>query len=102
MAKSNSTTGRFGAKLKTTPTIPTGIRAGKKTNNFRVRPVKESLSPNTALIAEQYTIKPTKKPTQALVLDPITKKPLKPEGEMKPKNAYWLSRIKDKDVEIIK
>jgi len=48
---------------------------------------------------ETFRIKPTSK---TKVLDPITYQPLKPTGEEKPKNAYWLNRVKDGDVEIIK
>ena len=33
-----------------------------------------------------------------LVRDPITCEPLKANGEMKPRNAYWLRRILDASV----
>lgn len=33
-----------------------------------------------------------------LVRDPVTSKPLAPEGEAKPKTGYWLRRIMDGDV----
>ena len=33
-----------------------------------------------------------------LVRDPITREPLKANGEMKPRNTYWLRRILDASV----
>ena len=33
-----------------------------------------------------------------LVRDPETRKPLKASGEDKPRNTYWLRRIKDESV----
>jgi hypothetical protein len=33
-----------------------------------------------------------------IVRDPVTRKPLAEEGEMKMVNTYWLRRIKDGDV----
>lgn len=33
-----------------------------------------------------------------LVRDPVTREPLKPKGESKPRSTYWLRRIKDKSV----
>ena len=39
------------------------------------------------------------KPKQGvMVRDPETREPLKAEGEMKPRDTYWLRRIKDGDV----
>lgn len=32
------------------------------------------------------------------VRDPATKEPLPAEGDFKPRNSYWLRRIKDGDV----
>lgn len=32
-----------------------------------------------------------------LVRDPVTGKPLDPNGETKPRNSYWLRRISDGD-----
>lgn len=49
----------------------------------------------------KFKLKPTKPKTKALVLDPITKKPLK-RGEIKPKNTFWMARIKEGDVAILK
>lgn len=49
-----------------------------------------------------FKIKPTKPIAKALVLDPITKKPLNKKGEFKPRNTYWLSRVRDGDVVEIK
>ena len=37
-----------------------------------------------------------------LVRDPITREPLKANGEMKPRNAYWLRRILDASVVEVK
>ncbi|BAS67624.1 DUF2635 domain-containing protein [Bathymodiolus septemdierum thioautotrophic gill symbiont] len=48
-----------------------------------------------------FKLEPTKAETEALVLDPITKKPLK-EGETKPKNTFWMARIAEGDVRIVK
>jgi hypothetical protein len=48
---------------------------------------------------ETIKIKPKKGLT---VLDPTTYAPLKKSGETKPKNEYWLRRVADGDVEIIK
>lgn len=40
------------------------------------------------------------KPKEGLrVRDPITQRPLASEGEIKPRNAYWLRRERDGDVE---
>lgn len=47
---------------------------------------------------ETFKIKPT---SETKVLDPMTYQPLKAKGEDKPKNAYWLNRVADSDVEII-
>jgi len=47
-----------------------------------------------------FKLKPTKPLSQALVLDPITKKPLK-NGEVKPKNTFWMARIAEGDVAIL-
>ncbi|OCH16991.1 DUF2635 domain-containing protein [Aliivibrio logei] len=33
-----------------------------------------------------------------LVRDPITREPLKANGEMKPRNTYWLRRVQDASV----
>ena len=41
-------------------------------------------------------IKPSHK--ALLVRDPETREPLKESGETKPRNVYWLRRIKDKSV----
>lgn len=35
------------------------------------------------------------------VRDPVTKEPLYAEGDSKPRNSYWLRRIKDGDVVIV-
>ena len=48
-----------------------------------------------------FKLKPTKTKTKAMELDPITKKPLK-SGESKPKNTFWMARIKEGDVAILK
>ena len=48
-----------------------------------------------------FKLQPTKPRDKALVLDPITKKPLK-KGEIKPKNTFWMARIKEGDVAILK
>jgi hypothetical protein len=34
----------------------------------------------------------------AIVPDPQTKQPLNPRGEWKPRDAYWLRRLRDGDV----
>lgn len=44
-------------------------------------------------------IKPTNKNTP--VRDPETRRPLADEGEVKPKNPYWMRRLNDGDVEIV-
>ena len=41
-------------------------------------------------------VKPASK--DLIVRDPATLRALKAEGEYKPKNTYWLRRLKDKDV----
>ncbi|WP_172562558.1 DUF2635 domain-containing protein [Vibrio furnissii] len=42
------------------------------------------------------------KPVDGLsVLDPLTCQPLKSDGEEKPRNTYWLRRIKDQSVAIV-
>lgn len=42
------------------------------------------------------------KPLNGLIVrDPETREPLKVEGEEKPRNPYWLRRIKDKSVELV-
>lgn len=33
-----------------------------------------------------------------IVRDPVTGTPLKADGEYKPRDTYWIRRIKDKDV----
>ncbi len=43
----------------------------------------------------EIKIKPKK---ELLVRDPITREPLKNSGENKPRNTYWLRRIKDDSV----
>ncbi|MFA1562591.1 DUF2635 domain-containing protein [Aliivibrio fischeri] len=43
----------------------------------------------------EMKIKPQK---GLLVRDPITRTPLNEKGEIKPRNAYWLRRIKDESV----
>ena len=45
---------------------------------------------------QTFKIKPKVKGKS--VLDPITYKALKATGEVKPRNSYWLRRIKDGDV----
>ncbi len=47
---------------------------------------------------ETIKVKPQK---GLLVRDPITRDPLKATGEEKPRNPYWLRRIKDKSVELV-
>ncbi|NOI79237.1 DUF2635 domain-containing protein [Vibrio tubiashii] len=43
------------------------------------------------------------KPKQGFtVKDPKTFKPLKPEGEDKPRNTYWLRRVQDGDCTVVK
>ncbi len=49
---------------------------------------------------QTFTIKP--KTSGLLVRDPESRKPLKPEGEEKPRNTYWLRRIKDQSVVEVK
>lgn len=46
-----------------------------------------------------FKIKPAK--AGLLVKDPETRKPLKTEGEDKPRNIYWLRRVKDGDCSVI-
>lgn len=42
------------------------------------------------------------KPLNGLIVrDPKNRKPLKLEGEEKPRNPYWLRRVKDKSVELV-
>ncbi|MUK76203.1 DUF2635 domain-containing protein [Aliivibrio fischeri] len=43
----------------------------------------------------EMKIKPQK---GLLVRDPITRTPLNEKGEIKPRNTYWLRRIKDESV----
>lgn len=43
-----------------------------------------------------FFIKPANE--KLLVKDPKTREPLKATGEEKPRNTYWLRRIKDKSV----
>lgn len=45
-----------------------------------------------------FKIKPKNKHLQ--VIDPETMKPLKEEGEQKPRTEYWLRRVIDGDVVI--
>ena len=47
-----------------------------------------------------FKLKPIKPRAKALVLDPITKKPLR-KGEIKPKNTFWMARIAEGDVAIL-
>lgn len=47
-----------------------------------------------------FKLRPTKTRAKALVLDPITKKPLK-KGDIKPKNTFWMARIAEGDVAIL-
>ncbi len=47
---------------------------------------------------ETIKVKPQK---GLLVRDPITREPLKATGEEKPRNPYWLRRIKDKSVTLV-
>ncbi|MDD9158547.1 DUF2635 domain-containing protein [Aliivibrio sp. S4TY2] len=44
----------------------------------------------------EIKIKPATK--GLLVRDPVTREPLKAEGEMKPRNAYWVRRVLDASV----
>lgn len=42
------------------------------------------------------------KPVSGLTIrDPETYKPLAAEGEVKPRNAFWLRRLKDGDVVLV-
>ncbi|MBD0786416.1 DUF2635 domain-containing protein [Vibrio sp. Y2-5] len=42
------------------------------------------------------------KPLNGLIVrDPETREPLKVEGEEKPRNPYWLRRLKEKSVELV-
>lgn len=44
----------------------------------------------------------TVKPAAGLIVrDPDTGEKLKPDGETKPRNSYWLRRLADRDVEIV-
>lgn len=45
---------------------------------------------------QTFTIKPRDK--ERLVRDPKTRAPLKQRGEVKPRNTYWLRRLRDGDV----
>ncbi|MCY9805320.1 DUF2635 domain-containing protein [Vibrio scophthalmi] len=45
-----------------------------------------------------FKIKPQ---TGLTVRDPETREPLKAAGEEKPRNTYWLRRVKDKSVTIV-
>lgn len=45
-------------------------------------------------------VKPSNK--DLVVRDPETRQPLKAAGETKPRNTYWLRRIKDKSVVEVK
>ncbi len=47
---------------------------------------------------ETIKVKPL---NELIVRDPITREPLKKEGEEKPRTTYWLRRIKDKSVELV-
>jgi len=47
-----------------------------------------------------FTIKPSDK--NKLVRDPETRVFLKEKGEKKPRNSYWLRRLKDHDVVEVK
>ncbi|MFA0155402.1 DUF2635 domain-containing protein [Vibrio sp. 10N.261.46.A3] len=42
-----------------------------------------------------FKIKPKKELT---VRDPVTREPLKASGEVKPRNLYWLRRLKEGSV----
>lgn len=44
----------------------------------------------------EFNIKPADE--HCLVRDPVSGAPLRAEGEAKPKNSYWLRRLKDGDV----
>ncbi|BBN59319.1 DUF2635 domain-containing protein [Hydrogenovibrio marinus] len=52
------------------------------------------------MTGQTFKIKPAKKGLQ--VLDPKTRDPLDEAGEEKPRDEYWLRRLKDGDVVIIK
>ncbi len=42
------------------------------------------------------------KPLNGLIVrDPETREPLKAGGEEKPRNPYWLRRLKEKSVELV-
>ena len=47
-----------------------------------------------------FKVKPSSK--GLLVRDPETRQPPKAAGEVKPRNTYWLRRIKDKSVVEVK
>ncbi len=47
---------------------------------------------------ETIKVKPL---NELIVRDPITREPLKKEGEEKPRTTYWLRRIKDKSVALV-
>ncbi len=49
---------------------------------------------------EKFKVKPNQK--GLLVRDPETRKPLDANGEVKPRNTYWLRRIQDKSVVEVK
>ncbi len=43
------------------------------------------------------------KPAEGLIVrDPVTRKPLAKKGEKKPKDAYWMRRLRDGDVMLCK
>lgn len=48
---------------------------------------------------EQIKIKPVSADIQ--VRDPETFEPLNAKGEEKPRNAYWLARLRDGDVVLV-
>lgn len=48
---------------------------------------------------EQIKIKPASADIQ--VRDPETFEPLNAKGEEKPRNAYWLARLRDGDVVLV-
>lgn len=45
------------------------------------------------------TIKPAQ--SDLIVRDPTTGKPLQAAGEPKPRNSYWLRRLRDGDVVVV-